>query len=128
MFSAKGLACVHDHPPFYLVRRPTLRGANSTPWVRIVAEPAMAGDANGDGSVDVIDLGILATNYGAEIGADWDDGDFTGDGKIDVSDLGILATYYGIGSAASATAPEPTTIALLLCGMAILACRIRQHD
>ena len=58
----------------------------------------MPGDANGDGKVDVSDLGILAANYGLAAGAAWTQGDFNNDGKVDVSDLGILAANYGAGS------------------------------
>jgi hypothetical protein len=58
------------------------------------------GDANGDGSVDVGDLGILAANYGGT-GKTWSQGDFNGDGAVDVGDLGILAAHYGQGPNAS---------------------------
>ncbi len=58
---------------------------------------SVPGDANNDGKVNVSDLGILATNYGALVGATWSTGDFNGDGKVNVSDLGILATNYGYG-------------------------------
>ncbi len=78
------------------------------------------GDATGDGKVDVSDLGVLATNYGAGTGYGWSSGDFTGDSKVDVNDLGILATYYGSGSAVVTNAPEPDCIALLLGGLASL--------
>jgi uncharacterized protein YjlB len=57
----------------------------------------MPGDANGDGMVDVGDLGILAANYGTVIGASWSMGDFNADGAVDVGDLGILAAHYGEG-------------------------------
>jgi hypothetical protein len=55
------------------------------------------GDANGDGAVDVGDLGILAANYGGT-GKTWSQGDFNGDTLVDVGDLGILAAHYGEGS------------------------------
>lgn len=61
-----------------------------------------AGDANGDGKVDVSDLGILAANYGETAGSLWTAGDFNDDGAVDVSDLGILAANYGQGSGSSA--------------------------
>jgi uncharacterized protein (DUF2141 family) len=60
------------------------------------------GDANGDGAVDVGDLGILAANYGKTSGATWRMGDFNGDGAVDVGDLGILAANYGRGSQSGA--------------------------
>ena len=56
---------------------------------------SMAGDANGDGEVDVGDLAILGANYGRTSGATWAMGDFTGDGAVDVGDLGILGANYG---------------------------------
>ncbi len=65
-------------------------------YFNLTATPALPGDANLDGSVDVTDLGILATNYGIGSGAEWANGDFNGDGSVDVSDLGILATNYGM--------------------------------
>jgi hypothetical protein len=55
------------------------------------------GDSNGDGIVDVGDLGILAANYGGT-GKAWEQGDFNNDGVVDVGDLGILAAHYGEGS------------------------------
>jgi hypothetical protein len=62
----------------------------------VTASALHPGDANGDGRVDVGDLGILAANYG---GSDktWAQGDFNGDGRVDVGDLGILAAHYGEG-------------------------------
>jgi hypothetical protein len=54
-------------------------------------------DANGDGKVNVGDLGILAANYGMLSGATWEKGDFNGDGMVNVGDLGILAAHYGEG-------------------------------
>jgi hypothetical protein len=68
----------------------------NTPWE---FRRAVAGDANGDGMVDVGDLGILAANYGAIAGLSWSKGDFNSDGAVDVGDLGILAAHYGEGVA-----------------------------
>ncbi len=81
------------------------------------------GDANGDGNVDVTDLGILATNYGAICGKVWADADFTGDGNVDVSDLGILATNYGTTS--SSAVPEPGAMAMLMAMLITLVCGCR---
>jgi hypothetical protein len=62
------------------------------PFVGTISQ--IPGDANGDGMVDVGDLGILAANYGGS-GKTWSQGDFNGDGQVDVGDLGILAANYG---------------------------------
>ena len=91
---------------------------------------AMGGDANGDGVVDVSDLGVLATNYGTTSGAEWADGDFNGDSEVDVSDLGILATMYGktIEAPLSQTVPEPSGIVLLTMGaVGLLLCARRKE-
>ena len=74
------------------------------------------GDANGDGMVDVGDLGILAGNYGTLTDATWEMGDFTGDGAVDVGDLGILAGNYGTSAVSVASVPEPVTLGLLIPG------------
>ncbi len=74
------------------------------------------GDANRDGHVDVSDLGILATNYGAGAESGWTTADFNADGTVDVSDLGILATNYGMVPAAQSV-PETGGLILLLGGI-----------
>jgi hypothetical protein len=74
----------------------------------------LPGDANGDGAVNVGDLGILAGNYGTTSGATWEMGDFNGDGAVNVGDLGILAGNYG--SSAAASVPEPLSLSLLTVG------------
>jgi len=103
------------------------------------------GDANLDGKVDVVDLGILATNWQGT-GKNWSTGDFnySPDGKVDVVDLGILATNWqkGVGaplglSLADALAsfpefsgvtvvPEPGTLGLLALGALGLMARRRR--
>jgi hypothetical protein len=69
---------------------------------KLASAPALhPGDANGDGMVDVGDLGILAANYGGT-SKTWAQGDFNGDGAVDVGDLGILAANYGTGASGAA--------------------------
>jgi alkaline phosphatase len=83
------------------------------------------GDANGDGIVDVGDLGILAANYGMTSGATRTMGDFNGDGLVDTGDLGILAAKYGYGTSQgigggellTINTPEPATLIILLVGL-----------
>ncbi|MBN2296669.1 MAG: DNRLRE domain-containing protein [Pirellulales bacterium] len=82
-------------------------------YISLIPEP-LPGDANGDGVVDVSDLGILATNYGATSGRAWYEGDFTHDTAVDVSDLGVLAAYYGTGNTAAQSVPEPSVLAGIL--------------
>ncbi len=85
----------------------------------------LGGDANLDGAIDVIDLGILATNYDST-GMTWARGDFNGDGAVNVVDMGILATNYDMTyTVPPAPVPEPTTLLLLLAGLAARRLAIR---
>jgi hypothetical protein len=53
----------------------------------------LAGDANRDRTVDITDLGILATNW-QKSNRVFSQGDFNYDGTVDITDLGILATNW----------------------------------
>ena len=84
-----------------------------------VPKPGSAnGDANGDGYVDGADAMIVATNWLQTIAGGYSVGDFDLDGDVDDADATILATNWGAGT--SAQVPEPSTITLLLCGLACL--------
>ncbi|MBN2295425.1 MAG: PEP-CTERM sorting domain-containing protein [Pirellulales bacterium] len=84
----------------------------------------MDGDTNGDGNVDVVDLGQLAAHYGMSSGATWADADFNHDGAVDVVDLGTLAAHYGTTSASAV--PEPSALTLLVLGALTLLWRRRK--
>ncbi len=91
------------------------------------ARPGLNADYDLDGDVDVADLGVLATNYGATGGMMWSQGDANLDGDVNVTDLGILATHYGsVAAAAGAAVPEPSMLCLLGLGsLAMLLSRRR---
>ncbi len=63
--------------------------------------PLTPGDANGDGTVDVLDLAVVANHFG-QAGAYWKDGDFDGDGGVDVLDLAVVANHFGAGGGGGA--------------------------
>ena len=104
-----------------------LPGANSLASLSLSLHGivAIGGDANLDNTVDVTDLGALATNW--QMPGIWQQGDFTGDGFVDVSDLGMLATNWqltaggpslsdalasvGLGGA---SVPEPASVVMAL--------------
>jgi hypothetical protein len=60
---------------------PTLGGGAITPCPE---------DLNGDGAVDLADLGIILASYGVD-----DGGDIDGDGDTDLADIGLLLARYG---------------------------------
>ena len=62
--------------------------------VGFLLTPALPGDANLEGRVDVNDLTVVLTNFG-RTSTTWSQGDFNGDGKVDVNDLTILLTHFG---------------------------------
>ena len=53
------------------------------------------GDLNGDGVVDLADLGILLADFGCTAGPGNCPGDIDGDGDTDLADLGILLAEFG---------------------------------
>jgi hypothetical protein len=78
-----------------------------------VAETYHPGDANGDGVVDLTDLGRLAGNW-QQSPRDWSQGDFNGDQVVDLTDLGILAANWGYGTSALLRTRSPSTPVSLL--------------
>jgi len=85
------------------------------------------GDANGDGVVDVADLGVLGANFN-QSNMTFADGDFNGDGATDVADLGILGANWTASQTtgnASALVPEPTTLSLLAMSVLMVGRRRR---
>ncbi len=84
---------------------------------------ALAGDANGDGTVDVSDFNIWNTNKFSP-GTDWLTGDFNGDGITDVSDFNIwnVNKFTTVG----AVVPEPASVTALAF-MSLASCALRRR-
>lgn len=83
----------------------------------------LPGDANGDGSVDLLDLDILGSNFG-NTPATLAQGDFNGDNIVDLLDLDILGSNFGATSGMTLI-PEPAScmIAALAGLMAVAGSR-----
>ena len=82
--------------------------------------PALPGDANLDGRVDINDLTVVLTNYGQSSGMNWVSGEFTGHGTVDINDLTIVLANYGQTAGAGvsmAAVPEPAGLAMLAAGL-----------
>ncbi|RIK81824.1 MAG: hypothetical protein DCC68_07760 [Planctomycetota bacterium] len=62
-------------------------------------QTGVEGDVDGDGRVDLVDLGILQRSLGTASGATPEMGDLNGDGAVNGADAAILARNFGRGSA-----------------------------
>jgi hypothetical protein len=71
-------------------------GTSTVATVTVVYSVVCAGDTNGDGSVNITDLGALLANFGVMGGATLADGDLDGDGDVDITDLGNLLANFGL--------------------------------
>ena len=105
---------------YYGASAPTSFG--STAFYYIVT--VIPGDANGDGTVDLQDFGLLKANFGGPGG--WGDGDFNGDGAVDLQDFGILKSNFG--TAGGGAIPEPITLGIMIIGAGPLLARRRRRN
>jgi len=89
-------------------------------------QPAVPGDTDGDGDVDLDDLFAVRNNFGTSSGATRADGDVAphpaGDGAVNLDDLFTVRNNFGTGL----TVPEPATLSLMgLAAVALLRRRSR---
>jgi hypothetical protein len=70
-----------------------------------LAASATGGDANLDGSVNLLDFNILAASFG-QSGLNWLSGDFTGDSMVGLADFDVLAAHFGQSLAGQELTPE----------------------
>ncbi len=102
---------------------------DNTTTKQITIMPALYGDADLNGKVDLTDFSILSTNFNPSgTGMTWQQGDFDYNGKVDLTDFSILATNFTgddplvrVGSAV----PEPSSIVMLALLLA-LGCIVKQ--
>ena len=75
-----------------------LQTLDNVPYVAPAAE-LKGGDANNDGSINILDLGCMGSNYLNGVGTCGGQGstDLNGDGQTDVLDLGLAGGNYGLG-------------------------------
>jgi hypothetical protein len=92
-------------------------------------KPALGGDTNLDGTVNINDLSKVLTNYD-KTGMLWADGDFDGNGTVNISDLSKVLTNYDKTFVAAGdgitTVPEPGTLSLLATALGVCLGLVRR--
>lgn len=89
----------------------------------LATAPVLAGDYNGDGSVDAADYTVYRDSFGdvgAELPADGDNS-----GEVDDLDYIVWANNYGAGGSTTTAVPEPTALVSLLTIAAFASVRRR---
>jgi Dockerin type I domain len=74
--------------------------ATATGSGSFVAHANILGDMNGDGSVNILDVGMVLASYGSTPGNPrWNSSaDFNNDGSIGIDDISIVLAYYNTSS------------------------------
>ncbi len=90
----------------------------------VIPEDGVAGDFDGNGTVEFADFLVLSSNFGAEVDT-YGEGDVNCDGQVAFDDFLVLSSTFG-QSAAAASVPEPNSAFLLLFGLVAIAKRRRR--
>ena len=123
-----------DREPHWYGFAPVAPGLGWGVYTGTLFDPGpLAGDADGDGDVDVRDYLTVKAGLGLAAGARWSEGDFDADGDVDEQDLDRLAENFGLDvpggvfSGAVPLAPEPAGAAILAGGACLLLRRRRRR-
>ncbi len=81
----------------------------------LTARPAIDGDINLDGVVDIFDVNDVSAHWGTFGPA----GDANGDGIVDIFDVNLISSNWSLPGGGSTAVPEPTT--WILASLAALA-------
>lgn len=84
----------------------------------------IAGDFDGDGSVDAADYTVWRDHLGTGL-VPWSTGDANGDGSVDAADHSLWAANFGATLTAANTIPEPAAITAAILAIAMVASRQR---
>jgi hypothetical protein len=93
--------------------------------VTMNAGSMIAGDVDGNGSVNIADFNVIRNNYGMTVD-NRNQGDLSGDSLVSLADLRLWKAVAAPADIAAAVIPEPASVALVLSGVAaVLAMRRR---
>jgi spore coat protein A, manganese oxidase len=94
----------------------TLRPVVTANSFLLTARPAVDGDINLDGIVNIFDINSVSSNWGTAGPA----GDANGDGVVNIFDINLISSNWG--DTAAVAVPEPTGAVLVAIMLAIFAC------
>ncbi len=92
----------------------------------VVPEGGIAGDFDGDGSVQFADFLILSANFGQAV-SEYEAGDVDCSGDVQFADFLVLSANFGQSAGAeAASVPEPSSLGLMVFGLLGLMVRRRR--
>lgn len=77
----------------------------SDPNITVIFEPCLSGDANGDGKINIFDIGVVSAHWypgppSGPLGYDLN-ADLRFDGSVDIFDVAQVSANWGMGSFAA---------------------------
>src|SRR5207248_10500171 len=85
----------------------TVGYADNTTAKQVTALVTWSGDANIDGTVNMLDFNAVATNFGAGPGAYWFQGDYDHNGTVGTADFTLMAQNFNQTGGIVGPAPLP---------------------
>ena len=100
-----------------------LRRSFTATGLVLKARPAIDGDINLDGIVNIFDINAVSSNW-STVGPQ---GDANGDGIVNIFDINLISSNWGATGGVATAVPEPSSLALAGIAVAgMLACRRRR--
>jgi hypothetical protein len=100
----------------YLALRPSFTATG----LLLTARPAVDGDINLDGVVNIFDINSVSSNWGTA----GPQGDANGDGIVNIFDVNLISANWGATGGSAKAVPEPATLILAPSGL-VGVCYVR---
>jgi hypothetical protein len=85
------------------------------------AVPAIAGDVNLDGNVNIFDINAVSLNWNTA----GPQGDANGDGTVNIFDVNLVSANWGAIGGGAVSVPEPASLVLMSIAILALGCKLR---